>query len=135
MDASYRWTTWLTGGVDERVIAIAPIVMDMLDFIANVHHMVHSHQPMQTMQTTQQCSPYSTKTVCVLLRAVLPIPPTTVQGVWRMDLGVWRLLRRQLYREPAVANAGAAGCYHRPSHVQGEPDHAQARCRCHWGRM
>jgi len=32
------WTTWLTGAVDPRVIAIIPIVMDALNFIENVHH-------------------------------------------------------------------------------------------------
>lgn len=26
------WTAWLVGGVDDRVVAIAPIVMDMLNF-------------------------------------------------------------------------------------------------------
>lgn len=33
------WTTWLTGAVDERVVSIAPIVMDMLNFEKNVLHM------------------------------------------------------------------------------------------------
>jgi len=37
------WDTWLTGAVDTRVIAIAPIVMDMLNFTANVRHMYRSY--------------------------------------------------------------------------------------------
>ncbi|XP_071129138.1 autocrine proliferation repressor protein A-like [Mytilus edulis] len=32
------WITWLTGAVDKRVIAIAPIVMDLLNFVQNLHH-------------------------------------------------------------------------------------------------
>jgi len=33
------WTTWLEGATDDRVIAIVPIVMDMLNFQKNVAHM------------------------------------------------------------------------------------------------
>lgn len=33
------WTTWLSGASDKRVIAIAPIVMDMLNFSHSVKHM------------------------------------------------------------------------------------------------
>jgi len=33
------WTTWLSGASDKRVKAIAPIVMDMLNFYKNVAHM------------------------------------------------------------------------------------------------
>lgn len=32
------WTTWTTGAVDPRVVAIAPIVMDALNFQTNIHH-------------------------------------------------------------------------------------------------
>ncbi|CAF1225208.1 unnamed protein product, partial [Didymodactylos carnosus] len=32
------WTTWLTGAVDSRVIGIIPIVMDELNFLANIKH-------------------------------------------------------------------------------------------------
>jgi len=32
------WTTWTTGAVDPRVIAIVPIVMDALNFQVNAHH-------------------------------------------------------------------------------------------------
>lgn len=32
------WTTWTTGAVDNRIIAIVPIVMDALNFHTNVHH-------------------------------------------------------------------------------------------------
>ncbi len=32
------WTTWLTGAVDHRVIAISPIVIDVLNVQANTHH-------------------------------------------------------------------------------------------------
>ncbi|XP_035673097.1 autocrine proliferation repressor protein A-like [Branchiostoma floridae] len=32
------WTTWTTGAVDKRVFAIAPIVMDLLNMKANLHH-------------------------------------------------------------------------------------------------
>ncbi|KAL3877092.1 hypothetical protein ACJMK2_034847 [Sinanodonta woodiana] len=32
------WTTWTTGAVDKRVIAIAPIVMDLLNMVKNLHH-------------------------------------------------------------------------------------------------
>ena len=37
------WDTWLTGAVDDRIIAIAPIVMDMLNFTQNVKHMYRSY--------------------------------------------------------------------------------------------
>jgi PhoPQ-activated pathogenicity-related protein len=37
------WITWLTGATDDRVDAIAPIVMDMLNFTANVRHMYKSY--------------------------------------------------------------------------------------------
>ena len=42
------WTTWLVGGVlgnqpDSRVVGIAPIVMDMLDFQPNVLHMYKAY--------------------------------------------------------------------------------------------
>jgi PhoPQ-activated pathogenicity-related protein len=32
------WTTWTTGAVDARVEAIAPMVMDELNFVKNLHH-------------------------------------------------------------------------------------------------
>ncbi|XP_041364664.1 autocrine proliferation repressor protein A-like [Gigantopelta aegis] len=32
------WTTWTTGAVDPRVKAIAPIVMDLLHMVKNLHH-------------------------------------------------------------------------------------------------
>ncbi|KAI3390015.1 hypothetical protein SNEBB_007603 [Seison nebaliae] len=32
------WTTWTTAAVDKRVIGIAPIVMDELNFSKNLHH-------------------------------------------------------------------------------------------------
>lgn len=32
------WTTWTTAAVDTRVKAMAPIVMDELNFVENVHH-------------------------------------------------------------------------------------------------
>ncbi|KAK3579248.1 hypothetical protein CHS0354_033325 [Potamilus streckersoni] len=32
------WTTWTTGAVDKRVIAIVPIVMDLLNIVKNLHH-------------------------------------------------------------------------------------------------
>ncbi|XP_064605796.1 autocrine proliferation repressor protein A-like [Liolophura sinensis] len=32
------WTTWTTGAVDKRVFAIAPIVLDVLNFVKNLHH-------------------------------------------------------------------------------------------------
>ncbi|KAH8959759.1 hypothetical protein BDL97_06G093900 [Sphagnum fallax] len=32
------WTTWLTAAVDKRVVGIAPIVMDALRFVDNLHH-------------------------------------------------------------------------------------------------
>jgi len=37
------WTTWLTGAADTRVNAIMPIVMDMLNFEANVMHMYEAY--------------------------------------------------------------------------------------------
>jgi PhoPQ-activated pathogenicity-related protein len=32
------WTTWTTAAVDSRVKAMAPIVMDELNFVENIHH-------------------------------------------------------------------------------------------------
>lgn len=32
------WTTWTVGAVDKRVVAIAPIVMDLLHMQTNLHH-------------------------------------------------------------------------------------------------
>jgi PhoPQ-activated pathogenicity-related protein len=37
------WDTWLTGAVDTRITAIAPIVMDMLNFTQNVMHMYEAY--------------------------------------------------------------------------------------------
>lgn len=37
------WTTWLTGAVDKRVIGIAPIVMDLLNFGKSIPHMVEAY--------------------------------------------------------------------------------------------
>ncbi|KAH3871996.1 hypothetical protein DPMN_035211 [Dreissena polymorpha] len=36
------WTTWLVGAVDKRVVAIAPIVMDLLNMQENMHHFYRS---------------------------------------------------------------------------------------------
>jgi PhoPQ-activated pathogenicity-related protein len=40
MGASKRgWTTWLVGAVvPDRVFAITPIVLDLLNFVENLHH-------------------------------------------------------------------------------------------------
>lgn len=32
------WTTWTTGAADPRVIAIYPLVMDLLNVVENIHH-------------------------------------------------------------------------------------------------
>nr|XP_002730934.1 PREDICTED: autocrine proliferation repressor protein A-like [Saccoglossus kowalevskii] len=32
------WTTWTTAAVDKRVFAMAPIVLDCLNFVKNLHH-------------------------------------------------------------------------------------------------
>ncbi|KAL3877090.1 hypothetical protein ACJMK2_034845 [Sinanodonta woodiana] len=32
------WIAWTTGAVDKRVVAIAPIVMDLLNMVKNLHH-------------------------------------------------------------------------------------------------
>ena len=37
------WTTWLTAAADKRVIAFAPIVMDMAHFHPNLKHMYQSY--------------------------------------------------------------------------------------------
>lgn len=37
------WTTWLTGATDDRVVAIAPIVMDLLNFRKGVLHMYQAY--------------------------------------------------------------------------------------------
>jgi len=37
------WTTWTVGAVDKRVIAIVPVVMDLLNFSKNVHHMMRAY--------------------------------------------------------------------------------------------
>ncbi|WAQ96729.1 APRA-like protein [Mya arenaria] len=36
------WTTWTVGAVDKRVVAIAPIVMDLLHMQTNLHHYFRS---------------------------------------------------------------------------------------------
>ncbi|KAH3871998.1 hypothetical protein DPMN_035212 [Dreissena polymorpha] len=36
------WTTWTVGAVDKRVVAIAPIVMDLLNLQENLHHYYRS---------------------------------------------------------------------------------------------
>lgn len=36
------WTTWTVGAVDNRVVAIAPIVMDLLNMQENLHHYYRS---------------------------------------------------------------------------------------------
>ncbi|XP_078662816.1 autocrine proliferation repressor protein A-like [Branchiostoma floridae x Branchiostoma belcheri] len=36
------WTTWLTGAVDKRVFALAPIVFDLLNLRKNLHHYYRS---------------------------------------------------------------------------------------------
>ncbi|XP_077979615.1 autocrine proliferation repressor protein A-like [Glandiceps talaboti] len=36
------WTTWTTGAVDKRVIAIAPIALDCLHLVQNLHHQYRS---------------------------------------------------------------------------------------------
>ncbi|XP_061192028.1 autocrine proliferation repressor protein A-like [Saccostrea echinata] len=33
------WTTWTTAAVDKRVVAMAPIVLDLLNMVKNLHHM------------------------------------------------------------------------------------------------
>jgi PhoPQ-activated pathogenicity-related protein len=40
MGASKRgWTTWLVGAVAcDRVLAITPVVLDLLNFVENLHH-------------------------------------------------------------------------------------------------
>eukprot|EP01012_Entosiphon_sulcatum_P048604 TRINITY_DN67105_c0_g1_i1.p1 TRINITY_DN67105_c0_g1~~TRINITY_DN67105_c0_g1_i1.p1 ORF type:complete len:493 (-),score=70.15 TRINITY_DN67105_c0_g1_i1:5-1483(-) len=44
MGASKRgWTTWTTGAVDSRVVGIVPIVLDVLNLGANIHHMYRSY--------------------------------------------------------------------------------------------
>lgn len=37
------WTTWLTGAVDKRVVAIVPIVLDLANFVENLHHQWQSY--------------------------------------------------------------------------------------------
>lgn len=37
------WTTWLVGAVDTRATAIAPIVMDLLNFEKNIAHMFKAY--------------------------------------------------------------------------------------------
>ncbi|XP_071953962.1 autocrine proliferation repressor protein A-like [Antedon mediterranea] len=32
------WTTWTVGAVDKRVVGIAPMVLDCLNFVKNLHH-------------------------------------------------------------------------------------------------
>eukprot|EP00057_Strongylocentrotus_purpuratus_P015135 XP_011669609.1 PREDICTED: autocrine proliferation repressor protein A [Strongylocentrotus purpuratus] len=36
------WTTWTTGAVDKRVVGIAPMVLDLLNMVKNLHHMYRS---------------------------------------------------------------------------------------------
>ncbi|KAH3872000.1 hypothetical protein DPMN_035213 [Dreissena polymorpha] len=36
------WTTWTVGAVDKRVVAIAPMVMDLLNLQENLHHYYRS---------------------------------------------------------------------------------------------
>ncbi len=37
-DPSEGWTTWLTGALDKRVVAIAPIVIDVLNVRKSMEH-------------------------------------------------------------------------------------------------
>jgi PhoPQ-activated pathogenicity-related protein len=37
------WTTWLTSGVDSRVIGSVPIVLDFLNFLPNMRHMYRAY--------------------------------------------------------------------------------------------
>jgi len=37
------WTTWTTSSVDARVIAIVPVVMDLLNVVENLHHQYQAY--------------------------------------------------------------------------------------------
>lgn len=65
------WTAWLVGGVDDRVVAIAPIVMDMLNF--------------QPVGGRAVCRALATLT---MMRAACTECLAHVQGVWRLDVCV-----------------------------------------------
>jgi len=32
------WTTWLTGAIDSRIVAMAPVVLSCLNMVPNIHH-------------------------------------------------------------------------------------------------
>jgi PhoPQ-activated pathogenicity-related protein len=32
------WTTWLMGGIDDRIVALAPVVLSCLNMVENFHH-------------------------------------------------------------------------------------------------
>ncbi len=67
------WTTWLTAAVDPRVMAITPMVIDVLNFRAQLPHQQESFGA-----PSEQISPYTK-------RGLVPLPETPRgQSLWSM---------------------------------------------------
>lgn len=67
------WTTWLTGVADRRVKAIAPLVIDTLNFRAQIPHQLESF------------GKYSEQIADYTRRGLVPIPDTpAVKSLWAM---------------------------------------------------
>ncbi len=67
------WTTWLTGAADRRVKAIAPLVIDTLNFRAQIPHQLESF------------GKYSEQIADYTRRGLVPIPDTpAAKRLWAM---------------------------------------------------
>lgn len=75
------WTTWLTGAVDSRVVAIAPLVIDTLNFPEQIPHQLKSFG-----QYSEMIKDYTTA-------GLVPIPNTAEAKL------LWRMIDPWHYRE------------------------------------
>lgn len=67
------WTTWLTAASDPRVVAITPMVIDVLNMQVQLAHQVEAFG-----QPSEQIEPYTK-------RSLVPMPDTDIaQKLWKM---------------------------------------------------
>ncbi len=67
------WTTWLTAATDPRVMAITPMVIDVLNMREQI-----THQQSSLGGTSEEISPYTS-------RGLVPVPDTPrAQALWTM---------------------------------------------------